>query len=191
MAKITKEQREKWAKEKGYKSFADYQRKNIEKYNDSLAQYQQQWAKSKGFNREIDYRNALAKEKGYKNYSEMLKARRKEKGVVLKTKIPNGFQKQIDYLNFLAQKKGYESHNEYLKSKRKKNDNQGLKRQGLSKLITGLLNETGKNQLWLAEQVGISAQSISMYVHAEVYPKKEIVDKIYLAFENKLLEDIR
>lgn len=106
---------------------------------------------NKGFNSLIDYQNHLAKNRQY-----------------------NSFQ---DYKESWAKKKGFSSHaeyNKYLAKQRQKKPEY----QGLSNLIKEKLGELGRNQSWLAIELGISRQAVSQYVHGEIFPKEDVRERL-------------
>src|SRR3989338_3692446 len=47
-----------------------------------------------------------------------------------------------------------------------------------SDLIRGRLEEMGKNQSWLAEQLGVSKQAVSLYIQGKSKPRGERLDKL-------------
>lgn len=200
MAKLTKEYKDNWARSKGYEDFADYQRKYVQKRKEHLREYKIQWRKNKGFKREVDYRNQLAIDADYKTYAEMQKARRLEKTGSTKPEIPKGFKIRKDYLEDLAIRQGYHSYSKKRKSNsNNESDPEKIERRArkmqrnleLSHLITQGVYELGQTYEWLANQAGVTKQAVSLYAHAKVYPKKEVLDKIYSALGNKFVEFLR
>ena len=63
-------------------------------------------------------------------------------------------------------------------------------------MIDNRLKELGRNQSWLAEQLGVSKQAVSLYVQGKSKPKGEKLDKLFgvLNINNmgrpKILDDL-
>lgn len=106
---------------------------------------------NKGFNSLIDYQNHLAKNREYNSFS--------------------------DYKEDWAKKKGFNSHAKYNKYLAKQRQ-QKPEYKSLAGSIENKLKELGKNQIWLAIELGISRQAVSQYVHGEIFPKEEIQEKL-------------
>ena len=68
--------------------------------------------------------------------------------------------------------------------------------QGLSELITRRLKELGKNQSWLAEEIGVTRQAVSLYVKGRTTPTNDLLQKLYSSLDvtyetlDDLLEDL-
>jgi len=68
--------------------------------------------------------------------------------------------------------------------------------QGLSNLIKKRLKELGKNQSWLARELGVTRQAVSLYVQGRSVPREELLEKLYSSLDvpyktlDDLLEDI-
>jgi len=106
--------------------------------------------------RDRDYREDLAKQKGFDSYR--------------------------DHLERLAQGRGFASKNEYRKEMARRKQTKP-KNKAVRDLINSKLQEIGKNQAWLARQVGLSRQSISMYAQGKVLPKdNETLGRICSSF---------
>ncbi len=106
---------------------------------------------NKGLNSVGDYQNYLAKNRRYDSF--------------------------IDYIEDWAKEKGFKSFYEYNKHSTKERQ-QKPKYKELAKLIKDRLKELGKNQNWLAAQLGITRQSVSYYIQAKSFPKEEIQKKL-------------
>lgn len=91
------------------------------------------------------------------------------------TKKP--YNSQTEYNKHLAKQKGYSltEYKKYLTEKRSKRK----KNRKLSALIKERLEELGQNQSWLAEQLGVSRESASLYAHGESIPKDEKLEKLF------------
>ena len=67
--------------------------------------------------------------------------------------------------------------------------------QGLGGLIRRRLKNLGKNQSWLAEEIGVTRQSVSLYVKGRSVPKDDLLQKLYSSLDvqygilDDLLED--
>ncbi|MDP6548117.1 MAG: helix-turn-helix transcriptional regulator [Candidatus Woesearchaeota archaeon] len=55
--------------------------------------------------------------------------------------------------------------------------------QGLSDLIRRKLKELGKNQSWLAEEIGVTRQTVSLYVKGKTVPKDDLLQKLYSSLD--------
>jgi predicted transcriptional regulator len=87
-----------------------------------------------------------------------------------------GFSSFSDYKEFLAEKKGFNSYEQYrIREKRKKRE----KNSELSDLISLRLEELGKSQTWLAQQIGVSKQSVNYYTLGYSRPSKKILESLY------------
>ena len=68
--------------------------------------------------------------------------------------------------------------------------------QGLSDLIKRRLKELGKNQSWLAEEIGVTRQAVSLYVKGRTTPTNDLLQKLYSSLDvtyetlDDLLEDL-
>jgi|TARA_Y100000034_G_scaffold48501_1_gene59875 DNA-binding XRE family transcriptional regulator len=67
--------------------------------------------------------------------------------------------------------------------------------QRLGGLIRRRLKNLGKNQSWLAEEIGVTRQSVSLYVKGRSVPKDDLLQKLYSSLDvqygilDDLLED--
>ena len=89
-----------------------------------------------------------------------------------------GFKTITEYQEHLAQEKGFKTFTEYKEHLAQKR----IKRQGnieLKNLIHSYLNKLWKNQSWLAEQIGVSRQAVSLYASGKIIPKYETLDKLF------------
>jgi len=88
-----------------------------------------------------------------------------------------GFASGYKYEEHLAQEKGFASHYEYVdhlsqqRSKRKRN-------RKVRGLVRKRLRELGKNQSWLAEELGVSRQAVSLYVQGKSIPRGETLGRL-------------
>ena len=68
--------------------------------------------------------------------------------------------------------------------------------QELSNLIRRRLKEIGKNESWLAEEIGVTRQAVSLYVRGRSIPTDGLLQKLYSSLDvsyetlDGLLEDI-
>ena len=113
-------------------------------------------AKKGGFESCYDYQRSLARKRGFESLS-----KRRE---------------------YSARERGFESHYEYLEDLAGKRQER-LENRELGELIKSRLKELGRTQLWLAEQVGISKQLMSLYALGKVTPKKNVLEKLYSVLE--------
>src|SRR3989344_2138776 len=92
------------------------------------------------------------------------------------------FKSYGDYQDYLARQrvnpeteekfKSYGDNQDYL-ARQRVNQNKEQ-----SDLIRGRLEEMGKNQSWLAEQLGVSKQAVSLYIQGKSKPRGERLDKL-------------
>ncbi|MEK6872362.1 MAG: helix-turn-helix domain-containing protein [Nanoarchaeota archaeon] len=127
-------------------------------------------------------------EKGFKTYGEYLEHLAQQKG----------FKTYSEYQVHLAQQRinpetgqAYASRTEYqehLAQQRQKHP----KNKELSGLINLKLEELGRNQSWLAEQLGVSGQTVSQYIQGKSIPSEKIRNKLssVLKIGKRKLEDI-
>ena len=81
-----------------------------------------------------------------------------------------GFNSDRDYQEHLAKARGFTSRKEYRREMAKRRQTKP-ENQALSDLIHERLQELGKNQAWLALQIGRSRQSVSLYGQGKALPK--------------------
>ena len=64
--------------------------------------------------------------------------------------------------------------------------------QRLSKLIQKRLKELGKNQSWLAEKMGVTHQTVSLYVKGRSTPTDDLLKRLYSSLDvpYKTLDDL-
>ncbi|MDP6642073.1 MAG: helix-turn-helix transcriptional regulator [Candidatus Nanoarchaeia archaeon] len=55
--------------------------------------------------------------------------------------------------------------------------------QGLSELITRRLKELGKNQSWLAEEIGVTHQAVSLYAKGRTTPTDDLLQRLYSSLD--------
>lgn len=88
-----------------------------------------------------------------------------------------GFASDYKYQEYLAQQNGFASRYEYVehlsqqRSKRKRN-------RQLRGLVRKRLREIGKNQSWLAEELGVSRQAVSLYVQGKSIPRGKTLGRL-------------
>ena len=95
-----------------------------------------------------------------------------------------GFDSFYDYGKYRVLKRGYGSKREYERNLEKERQKKKMNRE-LSTLINKRLNELGKNNFWLAGQIGVSRQMVDMYMKGKSYPKKAVYDRIEKALEDR------
>ena len=106
-----------------------------------------------------------------------------------------GFASLTEYEKHLAKKRGFESQTEYEKHLAKERQRRP-ENQELSKLIKTKLKEGGKNQSWLAKEMGITSQAVSLYVRGKNVPTEDLLGRLYSLLDvpyktlDDLLEDI-
>ncbi len=68
--------------------------------------------------------------------------------------------------------------------------------QGLSDLINRRLKELRRNQAWLAEEMGVTRQAVSLYVKGRSTPTNDLLQRLYSSLDvpyetlDDLLEDL-
>ena len=104
-----------------------------------------------------------------------------------------GFGSWNEYQKHLAKERGFGSLNEYREHLAKERANRNSNKE-LSYLIKTRLREIGKNQSWLADQIGVSRQAVSFYSQGKLIPKAEVLNRLFEVFgverKSKTLEDI-
>ena len=55
--------------------------------------------------------------------------------------------------------------------------------QGLSRLITRRLEELGRNQSWLADEIGVTRQTVWSYVKGRSTPKDDLLKRLYSSLD--------
>ncbi len=125
-----------------------------------------------GYNSYSEYREYLAKQKGYNSYSEYKEHLAKQKG----------YKSLHEYQEHLAKQKGYNSYSEYQEHLAKKRQKK-LVNSKLGRLIKTRLKELGESQSWLAEQIGVTRQAVSLYINGRNIPKEDIAGRIFSALQ--------
>ena len=140
-------------------------------------------AKKKGFASRGAYLEDLAKKKGFASYGAYQEDLAKKKG----------FASYGAYQEDWAKKKGFASYGAYQEDLAKKRQQQPKNRE-LSDLITQRLKKMRKNQSWLAEQLGISRQVVSLYIKGSITPNGDSLKRLFSVIQvthqtlNDLLE---
>ncbi|MBW2993153.1 helix-turn-helix domain-containing protein [Candidatus Woesearchaeota archaeon] len=123
--------------------------------------------RERGFESCSEYKEHLAKKKGFESYHEYLEY----------LTIKNGFKSVKEYQEHLAVKNGYDSFNDY-NNQMAKQRQQRPENQMLGILIEWGLKKIGKNQTWLAEQLGTTRQTVSSYRNGKTFPKEPMLEKM-------------
>lgn len=99
-----------------------------------------------------------------------------------------GFASNYEYEVHLAQQRGFESVNEYREYCAQHRTERKANRE-LGDLVKQKLKELGKNQSWLAEQLGVSRQAASFYAQGKSIPRGvrlvRLLDIVYDDHESK------
>ncbi len=133
----------------------------------STKEYWEHLALNRGFSSLTEYQKYKAKNRGFKSTY-------KYKAHLVKQR---GFNSLYEYQLKLARQHGYSSLSEYNKE-REKQRKQRAEYQDLSKLIREKLEELGKNQRWLAKELGITPQAVNLYVYGKAFPNEKILKKL-------------
>ncbi len=138
----------------------------------SVHKYQEDLARQRGFNSLAEYRMHISQGRGYDSHHAYRVELVQEKG----------FQSWHDYNEHLAQRQGFSSRHEYdeslalLRTERKEN-------RDMSELITRRLRALDKNQTWLADQIGVSTQSVSNYAKGKSIPRADNLNRLLRVLE--------
>jgi len=86
--------------------------------------------------------------------------------------------------------KPFESRSQYNRYREGQRTNRP-ENQGLSNLIKRRLNKLGKNQAWLARNIGITHQAVSLYVAGRSVPRNDLLQRLYFSLRvpYKTLDD--
>ena len=169
-------------RQRGFSSISEYQNHLIKKRGFSSRNgYEQNIARKKGFNSRSDYRDYLVRQRGFSSiseYEEDLAGRK-------------GFSSRSEYRNDLARRNGFSSINKYQEYLAKKRQNK-QENKLFSKIIKGRLSELNKTNKWLADQLGINDNLVSLYVSGKSLPIINLQTKLLKTLElpYKTLEDI-
>ena len=111
------------------------------------------------------------------------------------------FESQTQYRDYNARQRvnpetgqPFESRSQYQDYRERQKVNRP-ENQGLGGLIRRRLKNLGKNQSWLAEEIGVTRQSVSLYVKGRSVPKDDLLQKLYSSLDvqygilDDLLED--
>ena len=123
----------------------------------SNREYQEHLARQKGFASLHQYREHLAQKRGFASY-------RKYQEYLAKRK---GFASQTDYREHLANQRQEKAEN-----------------RELSAFIRRKLIEAGRTQSWLADQIGCTRQTVSLYAHGKIRPRDSaVLERIHAVLE--------
>jgi hypothetical protein len=138
--------------------------------------------KQRGFNRPIDERNYWARQKGYASYSDYQLDSMKSRGTNWKKahakKLKKrGLKSDKEYRDDLAKRQGFKSRKQQdvfkVLERQEKPENQEL-----GYLIQTRLAEIGETRTWLAKELGITRQEVSIYTHAKAFPRNGKLERI-------------
>lgn len=114
----------------------------------------------RGFASYSEYRALLAKERGFSSHYEYVEDLLQQRG----------FSSDSQYREHLAQQKGFLSDSKYREHLSKQRCQQQRNRK-VSALVNQRLRQLGRNQSWLARQLGVSRQAASLYVQGKLVPR--------------------
>ncbi len=140
----------------------------------NYSEYREHFAQQKGFKNRSEYLEDLYKRQGFKNRSEYLEDLYKRQG----------FKNYSEYQEHLAQQKGFKNYSEYQEHLAQERS-QRTANQGFSTLINSSLKKLRKNQNWLAKQIGVSRQAVSLYTKGKVIPKNKKLKLLFSALKIK------
>src|SRR3989338_2814277 len=95
-----------------------------------------------------------------------------------------GFKNLNEYMEHLAVKKGFKNLSKYREHLAVKRSQRHTNKE-LSDLIKYSLKKLGKNQTWLAEQIGVTRQTVSSYIHGKNIPLEETLSLLFSTLEIK------
>ncbi len=110
-----------------------------------------------------------AKERGFASRTEYEKHLVKER---------RGFASLAEYREHLAKERGFASRTKYEQYLAKKRQ-QRPENQGLGKLIVTRLKELGRNQSWLAREIKVTRQAVSLYAQGRSVPTEDLLESLY------------
>ena len=88
-----------------------------------------------------------------------------------------GFESRSEYEQELVRKRGFESYHEYKKQLAKERTKRGPNRT-ISQLMKSSLAELGESQSWLARELGVSRQAVSLYAQGKSIPTGETLTQL-------------
>ena len=86
-------------------------------------------------------------------------------------------QTGISYILTWTYVEGFASQTEYQKHLAEQHQSRPAN-QELSDLIKNGLELLGENQSWLAQELGVSRQMVSRYIHGKSLPRQELLEKL-------------
>ena len=127
-----------------------------------------------GFKNRSEYQEHLAVQKGFKNLNEYMEH----------LAVKKGFKNRSEYQEHLAVQKGFKNLSKYREHLAVKRSQRHTNKE-LSDLIKYSLKKLGKNQTWLAEQIGVTRQTVSSYIHGKNIPLEETLSLLFSTLEIK------
>ena len=110
------------------------------------------------------------KRQGFKNYSEYRES----------LAIKKGFKNRSEYQESLAVKKGFKNYSEYRESLAQQRSRNHQNKE-LSDLIKSRLKKLKRTQSWLAEQIGVTRQAVSLYSIGKIIPQNKTLNLLFSA----------
>ena len=98
--------------------------------------------------------------------------------------VKKGFKNRSEYQEHLAVQKGFKNLSKYREHLAVKRSQRHTNKE-LSDLIKYSLKKLGKNQTWLAEQIGVTRQTVSSYIHGKNIPLEETLSLLFSTLEIK------
>ncbi|MDP2362579.1 MAG: hypothetical protein Q8M94_02295 [Ignavibacteria bacterium] len=137
--------------------------------------------KQRGFARLIDYRNDQAQKKGFKSHYEYIKSL-KRKGKTYIHQKQKKFESSTDYMRDLARRKGFSTLTEYKNFLIRQRKKHPINR-ALGEMIKKRLKEIGKKEKWLADQLGVSKNTVCSYTSGTTKPAYRFQKKLFELLE--------
>ena len=88
-----------------------------------------------------------------------------------------GFESRTDYETDLARKRGFESYYDYTEHLAAERTAR-IENRIVVDLVRRSVAKFGKNQSWLARELGVSRQTVSLYAHGKSVPREERLAKL-------------
>ena len=136
-------------------------------------------AKQRGFASRSEYEAHLARQRGFASKSEYQAHLARQRGFASRSEYQAHLAKQRRNPETQQPFKSLTELQDYLARQRQERP----ENQGLSDLIRRRLKELGKNQSWLARQIGVTENSVSEYARGRFVPKREVLGRLYSALD--------
>jgi ribosome-binding protein aMBF1 (putative translation factor) len=138
------------------------------------------YGREQGLQNTKDYANYLAERKASKApEAPKICNPQKYKESFLKR---HDFADQNEYNQDLAERQNFKNYTQYYQFQSKKRSKRAINKELKNLIINGLKNQ-GQNQSWLAEQLGKTRQTISLYSQGKIFPPKKVLKELISILE--------